>query len=90
VTFQPVTRNTIIKEYFRLLDIVYDAEEERAYKWYDDDGAEQTESFTLLDVEHAQKLRDEYHDRVEAVLRAFDRLEKIEQSPDQVPVIAQL
>jgi hypothetical protein len=86
VTFQPVTKNTIIKEYFRLLDIVYDAEEEREYKWYED-GAEQSESFTLLDVGHAQHLRDEYHERAEAVLRA---LEKLEPSSEPVPVIAHL
>ena len=87
MTFQPVTRNTIIKEYFRLMEIVYDAEEERIYKWHNEEGEEETESFTLLDADHAQQLREEYHARAEAVLRALD---KLDQSPEEVHLIAQL
>lgn len=70
------TRNQIIKEYFRLLDIVKDAEEEREFSWTDENGEERTESFALLDAEEAQRLREEYNERAEAVLRHLNREDK--------------
>lgn len=68
--FTPVTRNSIIREYFRLMEIANDAEEEREYKWYEN-GQEKSDSFSLLDAEHAQQLRAEYHQRAEVVLTVF-------------------
>ena len=60
-----------IEPLVRLIEIVNDAEEERSYEWIDDDGEEKVESFSLIDAEHAQRLREEYHERAEVMLRAF-------------------
>lgn len=62
------TKREIIKEYFRLVDIVNDAEQERTFKWVDENGEDQSESFALLDADEAQRLREEYSDRAEVVL----------------------
>lgn len=53
-----MTRNAIIREYFRLCDIVNDAEQG-----------------DLLDADEAQRMRDRYHDRAEAVLSYYRREE---------------
>lgn len=70
------TKGEVIKEYFRLVDIVNEAEQERTFAWADEDGEEQTESFSLLDADEAQRMREEYSDRAEVVLSHLRREER--------------
>lgn len=62
------TKNGIIREYFRLCAQVNEAEEVASYKWEDESGEEMVAAFSLLDADQAQRMREEYHERAEAVL----------------------